>query len=72
MRNSDDKDVLAIRCPTCGAKPGEKCALNTGQPRNTPHRDRCLASLGDVSESLYSDPLEGLGVYALTRDLGSN
>jgi hypothetical protein len=28
------KTVLEIRCPTCGAAPGEKCELNTGQPVN--------------------------------------
>jgi len=38
------KDVLSIRCPTCGAKPGEKCELSTGQPRTGPHRDRRLIS----------------------------
>jgi hypothetical protein len=32
--------ALSVRCPTCGAKPGEKCELSTGQPRTTPHRDR--------------------------------
>jgi hypothetical protein len=36
------KQVQAIRCPTCGAGPGEKCELNTGQPRSGPHRDRRL------------------------------
>jgi hypothetical protein len=36
------KDVLAIRCPTCGAKPKEKCELSTGQPRTSPHQDRRL------------------------------
>jgi hypothetical protein len=36
------KQVLAIRCPTCGAAPGEKCELSTGQPRTEPHRDRRL------------------------------
>jgi hypothetical protein len=37
------KDLaLAIRCPTCGAKPGERCELSTGQPRSAPHRDRRL------------------------------
>jgi len=36
------KEMLAIRCPTCGAKPGEKCELGTGQPRTEPHRDRRL------------------------------
>jgi hypothetical protein len=37
--------TLAVRCPTCGAKVGEKCELNTGQPRTSPHRDRRLAAL---------------------------
>jgi len=36
--------ALAIRCPTCGAKPGEKCELSTGLPRINPHRDRRLAA----------------------------
>jgi len=34
------KQVLAVRCPTCAAAPGEKCELSTGQPRTSPHRDR--------------------------------
>lgn len=37
--------TLAICCPTCGAKPGKKCELSTGQPRTSPHRDRRLAAL---------------------------
>jgi len=36
------KQVLAVRCPTCGAAPGEKCELSTGLPRIEPHRDRRL------------------------------
>jgi hypothetical protein len=36
--------TLAVRCPTCGAKVGEKCELSTGQPRTSPHRDRRLAA----------------------------
>jgi hypothetical protein len=36
------KDVLAVRCPTCGAEPGEQCELSTQQPRTKPHRDRRL------------------------------
>jgi len=36
------KKILAVRCPTCGAKPREKCELSTGQPRTDPHRDRRL------------------------------
>jgi len=38
--------ALTVRCPTCGAKPGEKCELGTGQPRTEPHRDRRLQALG--------------------------
>jgi hypothetical protein len=34
---------MSVRCPTCGAKPGEKCELSTGLPRTEPHRDRRLA-----------------------------
>jgi len=37
------EQALAVRCPTCGAKPGEKCELSTGLPRTEPHRDRRLA-----------------------------
>jgi len=36
------KKALEIICPTCGAAPGEKCELSTGQPRTEPHRDRRL------------------------------
>jgi hypothetical protein len=39
-----EKQALAVRCPTCGAKVGEKCELSTGQPRTDPHRDRRLAA----------------------------
>jgi len=34
------KQVLSVRCPTCGAAPGKQCELSTGQPRTDPHRDR--------------------------------
>jgi len=37
-----EKLALVVRCPTCGAKPGEKCELSTGLPRTNPHRDRRL------------------------------
>jgi len=36
------EQIQAVRCPTCGAGPGEKCELSTGQPRTEPHRDRRL------------------------------
>jgi hypothetical protein len=34
------KMVQAVHCRTCGAAPGQKCELGTGQPRTEPHRDR--------------------------------
>jgi hypothetical protein len=43
-----EKQVLSVRCPTCGAKPGEKCELSTGQARTDPHRDRRLAAAEKV------------------------
>ena len=41
-KSSVYKEALAIRCPTCGAAPGEKCELSSGQPRTSPHGDRRL------------------------------
>ena len=40
MRELTRKQALAVQCPTCGAKPGERCQFATGQPRTEPHRDR--------------------------------
>jgi hypothetical protein len=36
------KQVEAVHCPTCGARPGQRCELALGQPRTEPHRDRRL------------------------------
>jgi hypothetical protein len=36
--------VLGVRCPTCGAKPREKCEAGTGVPRTEPHTARCFAA----------------------------
>jgi len=37
--------VLAISCPICGAAPGEKCQLSSGQPRTElPNKCEVLAS----------------------------
>jgi len=41
---TEQQQALAVRCPTCGAGPREKCELSTGQPRTWPHRDRRLAA----------------------------
>ncbi len=42
MRKTEknDKLALSVRCPTCGAKPGEKCELSTGMERTSLHKDR--------------------------------
>ena len=41
-RNQLEKLSLNVPCPTCGAAAGQKCELNSGQPRTAPHRDRRL------------------------------
>ncbi len=41
--------IEAILCPTCGAAPGEKCELHSGDSRTEPHRERRL-----VAEDLLS------------------
>jgi hypothetical protein len=46
------KQMLAVRCPTCGAAPGEKCELGTGQSRTNPHRDRRLVAKDKPSNSV--------------------
>lgn len=38
------EQIQAVPCSTCGAKPGERCELHSGQPRTEPHRDRRLAA----------------------------
>jgi len=54
-----EKKVLSVRCPTCGAKPGEKCELSTGLPRTDPHRDRRLAASDKVAKSWNTIPSVG-------------
>jgi len=38
------RQAQSVRCSTCGAKPGERCELSSGQPRTEPHRDRRLTA----------------------------
>jgi len=41
---AEKEQALRVRCTTCGAKPQEKCELNTGLPRSAPHAARVLAA----------------------------
>jgi hypothetical protein len=41
---AEQEPALLVRCPTCGAKPREKCELSTGLPRIEPHPARRLAA----------------------------
>jgi hypothetical protein len=47
------QQISSVPCPTCGVQPREKCQLNTGQPRNNPHRD-CRLFAADKLNSRYS------------------
>jgi hypothetical protein len=38
------REILTFLCPLCGAKPGRKCHLGSGEPRNTSHQDRRWAA----------------------------
>jgi hypothetical protein len=39
-KKSDSRDVLPVRCPTCGVPTGVRSKLSTGSPRITLHRHR--------------------------------
>jgi hypothetical protein len=47
------QQISSVPCPTCGVQSQEKCQLNTGQPRNNPHRDRRLFA-ADQLNSRYN------------------
>jgi len=38
------KQLLAVPCPTCGVRPGERCLLHSGALRSEPHVDRKLSA----------------------------
>lgn len=47
--------------PHAERQSGEKCELNTSQPRTTPHRDRRLKPLTKTKAKLYEHCLSKLG-----------
>jgi len=55
--------VEAIRCPTCGAAPGEKCERNSGQVRGEPHSDRRLIA-GRLGRATLFPPTGAQGINA--------
>ena len=42
MKIGKKKLAPEVPCPTCGAKPGERCKTTTGLLRNGPHLNRRL------------------------------
>jgi hypothetical protein len=64
MKKLSAKQMLAVRCPTCSAKPGVKCQLATGLPRSNPHRDRRV-----VAKELHSRLQPGGTIQTLIEDL---
>jgi len=58
--------MLAVRCPTCSVKPGEKCKLATGLPRTNPHRDRRV-----IAKELHSRLQPGGTMQTIVEDLNS-
>lgn len=46
------KQILSVRCPTCGAATGEVCELNSGAPRTEAHRDRKFSAADAVEMKL--------------------
>ena len=45
------KQESSVRCPTCGAAAGERCALHAGGLRFSPHTDRKLLAAEVVEKS---------------------
>jgi hypothetical protein len=67
MKQLSLKKILDVRCPRCGAAVGEKCELNTGQPRTDPHRDRF--DVENVTCLAYSEILASSTTKLLSRPL---
>jgi hypothetical protein len=55
------EQALASPCPTCGARIGQRCELNTGLPRANPHRDRLFRAVEELeTEKDFFSSLRGL------------
>jgi hypothetical protein len=54
-RDLTPKQILTVRCPTCGVNPGKRCELVGGRLRTTPHRDRALHAADVVEGEKWRD-----------------
>jgi hypothetical protein len=44
MKSLSLRQILSVDCPTCRAKPRERCTLTTGQPCVKTHHSRGLTA----------------------------
>jgi hypothetical protein len=64
IRDLTKDQLLSVPCPTCGAAINERCELNTGDPRNEPHRDRKLiAARWCLLVFIFISPLVSIGFF---------
>lgn len=50
---------LKFSCPACGAEPGEKCEINSGQPRSESHVERKWTAQDHLLQPGVTEPPEG-------------
>jgi hypothetical protein len=51
-KEPSQKQILAVRCPTCGAASRERCELTSGQPRTDSHHERRSIAADKLSAQL--------------------
>jgi len=49
------EQVLAVRCPTCGAAPGQRCESNAGGLRGSPHPDRLTSAINTIQDQAVTE-----------------
>ena len=49
------ENALTVRCTTCGARPRQKCEVNSGLPRTDPHPARLLAAEKETFRTLEAE-----------------
>ena len=51
IKELTQKQLLSVRCPTCGAAVGQPCILHAGGQRSEPHPDRRYAAAEAVENN---------------------